>query len=87
MTIIAKIPGGAQILLGISCDVQDCFEQYLADEQRAFLLAALRLWKDYKLHLDVTDQVIPVTAVVTGSDVHDSQAAIPMDKQTLDRPA
>ncbi|HSW62628.1 MAG TPA: transposase [Dissulfurispiraceae bacterium] len=39
-------------------------------------------WKGYKLHLDVTDQGIPVTAVVTGANVHDSQAAIPMEKWT-----
>jgi hypothetical protein len=33
-------------------------------------------WKGYKLHLDVTDMGIPVTAVVTGANVHDSQLAI-----------
>jgi len=39
-------------------------------------------WKGYKLHLDVTDMGIPVTAVVTGAKVHDSQLAIPMEKLT-----
>ena len=39
-------------------------------------------WKGYKLHLDVTDMGIPVTAVVTGANVHDSQLAIPMEKLT-----
>jgi hypothetical protein len=39
-------------------------------------------WKGYKLHLDVTDFGMPVTAVVTGANVHDSQAAIPMEKLT-----
>lgn len=39
-------------------------------------------WKGYKLHLDVTDLGIPVTAVVTGANVHDSQLAIPMEKLT-----
>jgi hypothetical protein len=39
-------------------------------------------WKGYKLHLDVTDRGIPVTAVVTGANVHDSQVAIPMEKWT-----
>jgi len=39
-------------------------------------------WKGYKLHLDVTDMRIPVTAVVTGANVHDSQVAIPMEKWT-----
>ncbi|MCP4062165.1 MAG: transposase [Gammaproteobacteria bacterium] len=39
-------------------------------------------WKGYKLHLDVTDLGIPVAAVVTGANVHDSQPAIPMEKLT-----
>lgn len=42
-------------------------------------------WKGYKLHLDVTDLGIPVTAVVTGANVHDSQTAIPMEKLTARR--
>lgn len=39
-------------------------------------------WKGYKLHLDVTDLGIPVTALVTGANVHDSQLAIPMEQIT-----
>jgi hypothetical protein len=39
-------------------------------------------WKGYKLHLDVTDFGLPVTAIVTGANVHDSQLAIPMEKMT-----
>jgi hypothetical protein len=39
-------------------------------------------WKGYKLHLDVTDMGISVTAVVTGVNIHDSQLAIPMEKLT-----
>jgi len=35
-----------------------------------------------QLHLDVTDRGIPVWAVVTGANVHDSQVAIPMGKWT-----
>jgi IS5 family transposase len=42
-------------------------------------------WKGYKLHLDITDQGIPVTAIVTGANVHDSQVAIPMEKITEKR--
>ena len=42
----------------------------------------IQFWKGYKLHLDVTDAGIPVTAVVTGANVHDSQIAIPMEKLT-----
>jgi hypothetical protein len=39
-------------------------------------------WKGYKLHLDVSDFGIPITAVLTGANVHDSQAALPMAKLT-----
>lgn len=42
----------------------------------------VQFWKGYKLHLDVTDVGIPVAAVVTGANVHDSQTAIPMEKLT-----
>jgi IS5 family transposase/transposase len=39
-------------------------------------------WPGYKLHLDVSDLGIPLTALVTGANVHDSQVAIPMEKLT-----
>ena len=42
-------------------------------------------WKGYKLHLDVTDTGFPLTAVVTGANVHDSQLAIPMEKLTAQK--
>jgi transposase len=39
-------------------------------------------WKGYKLHLDVSDTGFPLTAVVTGANVHDSQLIIPMEQLT-----
>jgi len=42
----------------------------------------LSSWKGYKLHLDISDTGFPITALVTGANVHDSQAAIPMEKLT-----
>ncbi|MGE4585667.1 MAG: transposase [Sphaerochaeta sp.] len=39
-------------------------------------------WKGYKLHLDVTDSGIPISAIVTGANVHDSQVAIPLERMT-----
>jgi IS5 family transposase len=39
-------------------------------------------WKGYKLHLDVSDTGFPLTALVTGANVHDSQLAIPMEQLT-----
>ncbi|MDR0998208.1 MAG: transposase, partial [Treponema sp.] len=38
--------------------------------------------RGYKLHLDVSDTGFPLAAVVTGSNVHDSQLAIPMEQLT-----
>lgn len=42
-------------------------------------------WKGYKLHVDVSDRGLPVSAVLTSASVHDSQAAIPMMKMTSSR--
>lgn len=39
-------------------------------------------WAGYKLHLDVTDFGLPVTAILTGANVYDNQVAIPMEKIT-----
>ena len=41
--------------------------------------------KGYKLHLDVSDTGFPLTALVTGANVHDSQLAIPMEKLTEEK--
>ncbi len=35
-------------------------------------------WRGYKLHLDVIDGDIPISAVLTSASVHDSQVAIPL---------
>ena len=35
-------------------------------------------WRGYKLHLDVADGQIPISALLTSASVHDSQAAIPL---------
>jgi len=42
----------------------------------------VEITKGYKLHLDVSDTGFPLTAVITGANVHDSQLAIPMEKLT-----
>jgi len=42
-------------------------------------------WKGYKVHLDVTDCGIPISVVVTGANVHDSQVAIPLERMTETR--
>jgi hypothetical protein len=39
-------------------------------------------WKGYKLHLDVSDIGFPLSAWVSGANVHDSQLAIPLEKLT-----
>jgi hypothetical protein len=42
-------------------------------------------WRGYKLHLDVADGQIPVSAVLTSASVHDSQVAIPLMTMTSGR--
>lgn len=45
----------------------------------------LTFWIGYKLHLDVNDAGLPITAVTTSASLHDSQVAIPMEKLTAQR--
>jgi len=42
-------------------------------------------WIGYKLHLDVIDGDIPVSAILTSASVHDSQVAIPLAQMTAAR--
>lgn len=42
-------------------------------------------WIGYKLHLDVADGDIPVSAMLTSASLHDSQAAIPLAMVTAGR--
>ena len=42
-------------------------------------------WIGYKLHIDVADGDIPVSALLTSASLHDSQAAIPLATMTADR--
>jgi hypothetical protein len=42
-------------------------------------------WTGYKLHLDIADGGIPVTALLTSASLNDSQAAIPLATMTARR--
>lgn len=42
-------------------------------------------WRGYKLHLDVADGQIPISAILTSASVHDSQVAIPLMTMTSQR--
>ena len=42
-------------------------------------------WIGYKLHLDVADGDIPISAILTSASLHDSQAAIPLATMTACR--
>jgi len=42
-------------------------------------------WIGYKLHLDVADGDIPVSAFLTSASVHDSQVAIPLAQMSRER--
>jgi len=45
----------------------------------------LQYWRGYKLHLDVADGQVPISAVLTSASVHDSQVAIPLMTLTSQR--
>jgi hypothetical protein len=42
-------------------------------------------WNGYKLHLDVTAGMVPVSAILTSASVHDSQVAIPLARKSEQR--
>jgi hypothetical protein len=42
-------------------------------------------WGGYKLHLDVADNQIPISCILTSASLHDSQAAIPLAALTATR--
>lgn len=42
-------------------------------------------WRGYKLHLDVADGQLPISAVLTSASLHDSQVAIPLMTMTSRR--
>jgi hypothetical protein len=42
-------------------------------------------WRGYKLHLDVADGQIPISALLTSASLHDSQVAIPLATMTAQR--
>lgn len=42
-------------------------------------------WRGYKLHLDVADGQIPISAVLSSASTHDSQLAIPLMTMTSQR--
>lgn len=42
-------------------------------------------WIGYKLHLDVADGDIPISAILTSASLHDSQAALPLAAMTAGR--
>ncbi len=42
-------------------------------------------WTGYKLHLDVADGGIPLSAILTSASTHDSQVAIPLARMSSER--
>jgi len=45
----------------------------------------MEYWRGYKLHLDIADGDIPISAVLTSASTHDSQAAIPLMQLSAQR--
>ena len=68
-------------------------EQMLADLPKAQCSIGVKTnsnghqhyWRGYKLHLDVADGQIPITAMLSSASLHDSQMAIPMATLTAQR--
>ena len=42
-------------------------------------------WQGYKLHVDVIDGDIPISAILTSASTHDSQVAIPLMQMSAQR--
>ena len=42
-------------------------------------------WVGYKLHVDVTDEMVPISCILTSASLHDSQAAIPLSLMSEQR--
>jgi hypothetical protein len=42
-------------------------------------------WRGYKLHLDTADGDLPISAILTSANVHDSQVAIPLAQLSAQR--
>jgi len=42
-------------------------------------------WKGYKLHLDIACCGVPISAVLTGANVHDSRVALPLTRLSAQR--
>ena len=42
-------------------------------------------WRGYKLHLDISDAGVPLSAILTSASVHDSQVAVPLMQMTHGR--
>jgi len=84
---LAKAAPGITVLI-----TEGEFDAMLAELPRACDIGAKKnsrghdqYWRGYKLHLDVADGQIPISAVLTSASVHDSQAAIPLMTMTSQR--
>ena len=44
-----------------------------------------QFWNGFKMHLDVADGRIPISCILTGASVHDSQVAIPLMHMSAER--
>lgn len=67
-------------------------DQMLADLPRACDIGGKKnsrgetqYWRGYKLHLDVADGQVPISAILTSASLHDSQVAVPLMRLTSQR--
>lgn len=44
-----------------------------------------KVWRGYKLHMDVANGCIPISCILTSASTHDSQAAVPLSLKSASR--
>jgi len=78
----------------ISVQLEQDFQTSLGELPRACDVGAktnskghLSCWVGFKLHLDVSDGGLPLSAFTSSASVHDSQVAIPLSRMTSSRVA
>ncbi|MCP5374291.1 MAG: transposase [Hyphomicrobiales bacterium] len=84
--------GGAAARRRLERQLDMTLEEMLADLPRHCAVGTKRSakgyrssWTGYKLHLDVADGMVPLSALLSAASLHDSQAAIPLATLTAAR--
>jgi hypothetical protein len=83
-----KLPEGTRLHKQRSMSLPDMLKELPMDCSLGVKTSSkgyTQYWRGYKLHLDVADGQIPISAVLTAAKLHDSQVAIPLMTMTAQR--